>query len=79
MVFGAWGTCLYKAATGELLHTFVDKAGARVRSCAIDGSGKFLVTAGNPGAAFVKDIRTRENLHELDDTNQTMVGRVLLL
>ena len=70
-VFGSWGTKVYTAATVELLHSLKDKGGGSVMNCISDPSGKFLVTTGNPGTAFVKDRENGENVHALDDSMET--------
>ena len=74
LVFGDFGTKFYTAATGELLHSLVDKEGAKVCNCTRPASsGKFLVvTAWGAGAAFVKDREGGEkNVHALDDSTPT--------
>ena len=71
LVFSTFGTKVYKAATGELLRSLVDKKGVSIHNCTTDPSGKFLVTTGNAGAAFVKDRDSGENVHALDDPNHT--------
>ena len=41
MVFGSWGCKVYESATGELLHTLVDREGAVVLNCCADASSKY--------------------------------------
>eukprot|EP01045_Picozoa_sp_COSAG04_P018668 COSAG04_NODE_1744_length_5718_cov_22.631073_3_plen_1026_part_00 len=72
MVFGVWGTKVYEAATGDLRHMLVDKPGAFVFNCAVDPSGRFLAVTGHVGTAFVKDMRSGDNLHPLDDSRPTL-------
>ena len=71
-IFGAWGTKVYETPTGELRHTLVDKPGTNAHDCAVDPSGRFLAVTGNPGAAFVKDMRSGDNLQTLDDSKSTL-------
>ena len=70
MVFGSWGCKVYESATGELLHTLVDKEGAVVLNCYADASSKFLVSVGISGSAFVKELRSGERLCELDHRHE---------
>ena len=74
MVFGSWGCKVYESATGELLHTLVDKEGAVVLNCYADASSKFLVSVGISGSAFVKELRSGERLRELDHLPRNTSG-----
>ena len=74
LVFGDWGTKVYDAASGSLVHSFVDKTvgdgtGTTVFHSAV--AGELFVCTGNPGTAFAKDLSSGENLQALDRSTHT--------
>jgi WD40 repeat protein len=67
LVFGHWGTIMFDSESGAETHSFVDIEDANIHNCAVDASGKFLVTTGKPnGTAFVKDLNSGANVHTLE-------------
>ena len=79
LVFGAWGTRVFDSATATELHYFQDKTTGEtnVHMCAVDRTGQFLVTTGNPGGtAFIRDLKRKGKIVKTLDDDACHTGGV---